>query len=81
MKFNIVLIIPILLSLVAVVVNTSASPAKGSTKASLKKKPCLKHCGDIYKPICAGDGSGKNNKSFGSDCVLANHNCEQETGI
>lgn len=30
--------------------------------------------------MCAGDGTGKNNKSFGSECVLANHNCEQETG-
>lgn len=54
-------------------------PAKGSTKAALRKKECLRECGDVYKPVCAGDGTGKNNKSFGSECVLSNHNCEHDT--
>lgn len=63
-----------------VVISAHASPAKGSTKAALKKKPCLKDCGDEYKPVCAGDGTGKNNKSFGSECVLSNHNCEHDSG-
>ncbi|RZC42908.1 hypothetical protein BDFB_009870, partial [Asbolus verrucosus] len=62
---------------VALVASTYGLPAKGSTKAALKKKPCLKECDDAgYKPVCAGDGSGKNNKSFGSECVLSNYNCE-----
>lgn len=57
----------------------SGSPAKGSTKAALKKKDCLKDCGEVYKPVCAGDGTTKTtNKSFGSECVLANYNCEHE---
>lgn len=50
-----------------------ATPAKGTNK----KKPCLKECGEEYKPVCGGDGSGKGNKSFGSKCVLENYNCEQ----
>lgn len=62
--------------IVAVVASSYALPAKGSTKAALKKKPCIKDCGDVYKPVCGGDGSGKNNKSFGSECVLSNYNCE-----
>lgn len=55
---------------------SNGAPSKGSTKASLKKKECIKDCGDLYKPICAGDGSQKDYKSFGSECVLANYNCE-----
>lgn len=50
-----------------------ANPAKGTNK----KKPCLKDCGEDYKPVCGGDGSGKGNKSFGSKCVLENYNCEK----
>lgn len=66
--------------LVIAITATNAKPAKGSTKASLKKKPqCLEQCTDDYKPICAGDGTGKNNKSFGNECVLRNHNCEQSS--
>lgn len=61
-------------------VTAYGSPAKGSTKASLKKKPCIKECGEVYKPICAGDGTGKNNRSFGSECVLSNYNCESGNG-
>lgn len=59
---------------------SNALPAKGSTKAALKKKPCLRECGDVYKPVCAGDGTGTSNKSFGSECVLSNYNCEQDSG-
>ncbi|VEN51322.1 unnamed protein product [Callosobruchus maculatus] len=53
-------------------------PSKGSTKAALNKtkKDCITDCGDVYKPVCAGDGSGKGNKSFGSECVLTKYNCE-----
>nr|CAI5834289.1 unnamed protein product [Callosobruchus analis] len=53
-------------------------PSKGSTKAALNKtkKDCITDCGDVYKPVCAGDGSGKGNKSFGSECVLNKYNCE-----
>lgn len=61
-----------------VVAFAASSPAKGSTKAALRKKECLKDCGDLYKPVCAGAGDGKN-KSFGSECVLANHNCEHDS--
>ncbi|XP_019871505.1 turripeptide Pal9.2 [Aethina tumida] len=71
MKFSIVFCI-FLVGLVAV---TYGSPAKGSTKASLKKKPCMKDCGDNYKPVCAGDGKDKP-RSYGSECVLSNFNCE-----
>ncbi|KAJ8934371.1 hypothetical protein NQ314_013412 [Rhamnusium bicolor] len=62
--------------MMALLASVYGLPSKGSTKASLKKKPCLKECGDVYKPVCGGDGSGKGNKSFGSECVLANYNCE-----
>ncbi|KAJ8921653.1 hypothetical protein NQ315_010562 [Exocentrus adspersus] len=75
MKFSLV----VLVVFVTLVASVYGFPSKGSTKASLNKKPaCLKDCGDIYKPICVGDGSGKNNKSFGSECVLANYNCENK---
>jgi hypothetical protein len=60
---------------VAVVATTYGKPAKGSTKAALKKKPCLEVCATDYQPVCAGDGTGKN-KSFGNECVLSNYNCE-----
>ncbi|CAH0553537.1 unnamed protein product [Brassicogethes aeneus] len=61
--------------LVALVAFTSGAPGKGSTKASLQKKPCLKECGDVYKPVCGGDNASKP-RSYGSECVLANFNCE-----
>ncbi|XP_018571442.1 uncharacterized protein LOC108911091 [Anoplophora glabripennis] len=65
--------------LVTLVASVYGYPSKGSTKAALNKKPsCYKDCGDVYKPICVGDGSGKENKSFGSECVLANYNCENK---
>ncbi|KAJ3666074.1 hypothetical protein Zmor_001529 [Zophobas morio] len=77
MKFAVVCFV-----VIAVVVTSSYGlPAKGSTKAALKKKPCLKECPDDYKPVCAGDGSGKNNKSFGSECVLSNYNCESGNNL
>ncbi|XP_072380204.1 turripeptide Pal9.2 [Diabrotica undecimpunctata] len=57
-------------------------PSKGSTKASLQKKPCLKDCSAVdYKPVCGGDGTGKGDKSFGSECVLGNFNCEHSTTL
>lgn len=58
---------------VAILATSFASPAKGTNK----KKQCLKECGEEYKPVCGGDGSGKGNKSFGNKCVLENYNCEQ----
>lgn len=58
---------------VAILASVYAVPAK----ANNKKKPCLKDCGEDYKPVCGGDGSGKGNKSFGSKCVLENYNCEK----
>lgn len=67
------------LILVGLVAVTYGSPAKGSTKASLKKKPCMKDCGDNYKPVCAGDGKDKP-RSYGSECVLSNFNCESGNG-
>ncbi|KAJ3627603.1 hypothetical protein MTP99_014967 [Tenebrio molitor] len=71
MKFTVVCLVLI----VAVVATTYGKPAKGSTKAALKKKPCLEVCATDYQPVCAGDGTGKN-KSFGNECVLSNYNCE-----
>ncbi|XP_044757525.1 uncharacterized protein LOC123315754 [Coccinella septempunctata] len=61
--------------LVAVLALTSAVPAKGSTKASLKK-PCLKTCPqeDEIKPICGGNAEKK--ISFANECVMSNYNCE-----
>ncbi|CAG9822424.1 unnamed protein product [Phaedon cochleariae] len=68
--------------LVALLAVAQAAPSKGSTKASLKKKPCLKDCSTIeYKPVCGGDGTGKGNKSFGSECVLGNYNCENAQNL
>lgn len=74
----ILLIIYLNLHLTVTVAIVTSSPAKGSTKAALKKKECLKECGDLYKPVCAGNGAGTN-KSFGSECVLSNHNCEHDS--
>ncbi|XP_066251427.1 turripeptide Lol9.1-like [Euwallacea similis] len=75
MKFYVVLLVVLALLSLA-----HGAPSKGSTKASLKKKQsCVKDCGDTYKPICAGDG-GKN-ISFGSECVLANYNCENQKDL
>ena len=56
------------------------APARVSTtqKPKEEKKACIKECGVDFKPICAGDGIAKN-KSFGSACVLENHNCEMGT--
>lgn len=68
---------------VAFLAFTQAIPTKGSTKASLtnKKKPCLQDCGTTeYKPVCGGDGVGKN-MSFGSACVLGNYNCENSKSM
>ncbi|XP_045465301.1 uncharacterized protein LOC123674469 [Harmonia axyridis] len=61
--------------LVVVLALASAVPAKGSTKASLKK-PCLQNCvqPDEIKPICGGNGEKK--ISFASECVMSNYNCE-----
>ncbi|XP_050308932.1 serine protease inhibitor Kazal-type 4-like [Anthonomus grandis grandis] len=76
MKLYVVLLV-VLVTLLSVVYG---APSKGSTKASLKKKQsCVKDCGDTYKPICAGDGS--KNISFGSECVLANYNCENQKDL
>ncbi|XP_065156859.1 turripeptide Pal9.2-like [Atheta coriaria] len=55
----------------------SASPAKGSTKAALKAKPCLKPCPESYIPVCGGDDVAKP-ITFGNECVLTNYNCEQD---
>lgn len=57
---------------------TSASPAKGSTKPSLKKTVllCLQECTDVYDPVCAGNEEGPN-QSFANECVFQNRNCEQ----
>ncbi|XP_017782360.1 PREDICTED: turripeptide Pal9.2-like [Nicrophorus vespilloides] len=68
--------------IVVLVAFAAASPAKGSTKPSLKKKnECMKQCTDDYTPICAGDGTGKDNKSFGNECVLGNFNCENKKDL
>ncbi|VEN51324.1 unnamed protein product [Callosobruchus maculatus] len=74
MKFALVLFFVLALVLHAAL----SMPSKGSTKAALNKtkKDCITDCGDVYKPVCAGDGSGKGNKSFGSECVLTKYNCE-----
>ncbi|XP_022910880.1 vasotab-TY2-like [Onthophagus taurus] len=56
------------------------SPAKGSTKPSLKKK-CLRECPlDDYNPVCGTDDNGKK-LSFGNECVLSNYNCEQSANL
>ncbi|XP_074033219.1 turripeptide Ici9.2-like isoform X1 [Leptinotarsa decemlineata] len=76
MKTTIVLLI-VLVAVLAV----QAGPSKGTTKPALKKKPCMKDCGTDYKPVCGGDGTGKGNKSFGSQCVLDNYNCENSQNL
>ncbi|CAG9857050.1 unnamed protein product [Phyllotreta striolata] len=79
MKISIVLFFVLALALALV----QAMPSKGSTKASLKKKPaCIKDCsGAEYAPVCGGDGTGKGDKSFGSECVLENFNCEHNQSL
>ncbi|CAH1972920.1 unnamed protein product [Acanthoscelides obtectus] len=73
MKFALVLFVVLALTL-----ESMCMPSKGSTKAALNKtkKDCGTDCGEVYKPVCAGDGSGKNNKSFGNECVLNKYICE-----
>ncbi|XP_056640575.1 turripeptide Pal9.2-like [Diorhabda sublineata] len=78
MKYSIAFLFVLVVALVLV----EAIPSKGSTKASLKKKPCLKECDGVeYKPVCGGDGTGKSDKSFGSECVLNNYNCENNQNL
>ncbi|CAH1972922.1 unnamed protein product [Acanthoscelides obtectus] len=63
---------------ISLTLESMCMPSKGSTKAALNKtkKDCGTDCGEVYKPVCAGDGSGKNNKSFGNECVLNKYICE-----
>ncbi|KAL1489278.1 hypothetical protein ABEB36_014207 [Hypothenemus hampei] len=70
----------LLIVLVTILSAIYGAPSKGSTKASLiKKKSCAKDCGEVYKPICAGDAN--KNISFGSECVLSNYNCENQKDL
>uniref|UniRef100_A0A6P7F7C8 Turripeptide Lol9.1 n=1 Tax=Diabrotica virgifera virgifera TaxID=50390 RepID=A0A6P7F7C8_DIAVI len=81
MKFASLLCI-VIFTVLVIISAVFAVPSKGSTKASLQKKPCLKDCSAVeYKPVCGGDGTGKGDKSFGSECVLGNFNCEHSTTL
>ncbi|KAL3278912.1 hypothetical protein HHI36_016430 [Cryptolaemus montrouzieri] len=67
--------VTIFICLVSLLAFSSGLPAKGSTKASLKK-PCLKVCPqeENIKPICGGNAEKK--ISFANECVMSNYNCE-----
>lgn len=47
-----------------------------------KTKTCDEECPD-YKPVCAGpkDGSDKEKRSFGSECVVRKYNCEKNESL
>lgn len=50
-----------------------ASPAKN------KQAPaCSRNCGDKYEPVCAKAKNSPKEKllTFGSECVMANYNCQ-----
>ncbi|CAF4951240.1 unnamed protein product [Pieris macdunnoughi] len=65
-----------------VIVAVSGRPDKPDLKQlkaeAARKKACLHDCGSAkFEPICAGK-QGEKPKSFGSECVLNNYNCENK---
>ncbi|EDW81643.1 uncharacterized protein Dwil_GK12185 [Drosophila willistoni] len=51
-----------------------ASPGKTNTKTN----SCVRACGDDYEPICAKAKNSSKERllTFGSQCVMANYNCQ-----
>ncbi|RVE54230.1 hypothetical protein evm_001057 [Chilo suppressalis] len=43
-----------------------------------RKKSCMQDCTRVkFEPVCAGK-QGEKPKSFGSECVMNNYNCEHK---
>lgn len=64
------------------VVAVSCRPEKQDLKQlkaeAARKKACTHDCSSVkFEPICAGK-QGEKPKSFGSECVMNNYNCEHK---
>ncbi|KPI94052.1 hypothetical protein RR46_13217 [Papilio xuthus] len=64
------------------VVAVSCRPDKQDLKQlkaeAARKKACTQDCSSAkFEPICAGK-QGEKPKSFGSECVMNNYNCEHK---
>ncbi|KAL0830446.1 hypothetical protein ABMA28_002614 [Loxostege sticticalis] len=65
-----------------VLVAVSGRPDKPDLKQlkadAARKKACMQDCTSVkFDPICAGK-DGEKPKSFGSECVMNNYNCEHK---
>ncbi|CAG9562442.1 unnamed protein product [Danaus chrysippus] len=62
--------------LVAVSCRPDKPDLKQLKAEAARKKACLQDCSSVkYDPVCAGK-PGEKSKSFGNECVMNNHNCE-----
>ncbi|XP_046977783.1 uncharacterized protein LOC124543583 [Vanessa cardui] len=66
----------------AMLVIVSCRPDKPDLKQlkaeAARKKACMHDCSSVKsEPVCAGKKDSKP-KSFGSECVMNNHNCEHK---
>ncbi|XP_072932588.1 vasotab [Epargyreus clarus] len=66
----------------ALLVAVSCRPEKSDLKQlkaeAARKKACMHDCATAkFEPICAGK-QGEKPKSFGSECVMNNYNCENK---
>ncbi|XP_041980206.1 uncharacterized protein LOC121733873 [Aricia agestis] len=64
------------------IVAVSCRPDKPDLKQlkaeAARKKACLHDCTSVaFDPVCAGK-TGEKPKSFGSECVMNNYNCEHK---
>ncbi|CAG4930457.1 uncharacterized protein LOC123696907 [Colias croceus] len=70
---------------VALIVAVSCRPDKPDLKQlkadAARKKACMHDCShEKFEPICAGK-QGEKPKSFGSECVMNNYNCENKDSL
>ncbi|CAK1555404.1 unnamed protein product [Leptosia nina] len=69
----------LLFAMIVVVSCRSDKPDLKQLKAeAARKKACMHDCSSVkFEPICAGK-QGEKPKSFGSECVMNNYNCENK---
>lgn len=67
-----------LVSLAVVSCRPDKSDLKQLKAEAARKKACMHDCTSAkFEPVCAGK-TGEKPKSFGSECVLNNYNCEHK---